>query len=253
MLEGKAIIVTGAGSGIGRASAKQFAAFGAKVVVNDVNTAAGEAVVAEVKAQGGTACYHGADVARERDVEDLVAYAVRQYGKLDGAFNNAGIGMSNKSLADLTEEEFRHVHDVNVVGMFLCLKHEMRAMKETGGGAIVNAGSAAGILGMINAGEYVASKHAIHGLTRSAALEGALIGVRVNATAPGVVITPLTEELFKNPVFAPAVDRLLTRHPIGRFGEPIDVANAAAWLLSDLSSWVTGSVLSVDGGVTMAA
>ncbi len=251
MLDGKKILITGAGSGIGRASAIAFARWGAHVAVCDLHPDGGEATVEEITAAGGVAAFCKVDVSNEADVERMVGSTVDRFGRLDGAFNNAGIGMRNKSVMDLTEADWRAVLDVNLTGVFFCIKHEMRAMRETGGGSIVNAASAAGLRGQINAGDYVTSKHGVIGLTRTAAIEGGQIGIRVNALCPGLTMTPLTEELMRDPVYAPTVDELLKRHVIGRFGMPDDIANAAGWLLSDMSSWITGTPLSVDGGLTV--
>ena len=249
MLEGKSLIVTGAGRGIGYSAAHVFAGYGAKLVVADIDEEAAKKAAAEIRDKGGEALGIGVDVTDETDVATMVETAVRNFGRLDGAFNNAGLGMNNKSLMDLSVDEWTSVFSVNVTGVFLCVKHQMRSMRDAGtGGSIVNAASGVALKGQANAGEYVASKHAVLGITRTAAIEGGPLGIRVNALCPGLVVTPLVKQLMDDPVFAPTVDDLLKMHRLGRFGKPEEIGEAAAWLISDRSGFITGAPISIDGG-----
>lgn len=249
MLDGKIIIVTGGGSGIGRTSSEVFARNGANVIIADMDENGGNETVETICAAGGEARFRRCNVADEADVAAMVAFAVESYGRLDGAFNNAGIEMRNKSVHELTGEDFRKVIDVDLNGVFYCIKHEFLAMKKTGGGSIVNTASAAGLRGQGNAADYVAAKHGVVGLTKAAAVDGGPLGIRVNAVCPGLIMTPMARDrLMNDPVFSQALEGLRQRHVIGRFGETTEVANTAMWLLSDLSSFVTGTPTLVDGG-----
>jgi NAD(P)-dependent dehydrogenase (short-subunit alcohol dehydrogenase family) len=249
MLEGKTIIVTGAGSGIGRTSSQVFAKDGAKIVVADMDETGGNETVASIVAAGGEAAYFQCNVADEDSVAALVAFTVDRYGKLDGALNNAGIEMRNKPVHELTGEDFRKVIDVDLTGVFYCIKHEFLAMKDSGGGSIVNTASASGVRAQANAADYVAAKHGVVGLTKAAAVDGGPLGIRVNAVCPGLIMTPMAKDrLMNDPVFSQALEGLRQRHIIGRFGETGEVANMVMWLLSDLSSFVTGVPMLVDGG-----
>jgi NAD(P)-dependent dehydrogenase (short-subunit alcohol dehydrogenase family) len=179
----------------------------------------------------------------------MVRAATDAYGRLDGAHNNAGIEMVNKPVHEITLAEWGKVLAVDLTGVFLCIKHEFLAMKETGGGAIVNTASAAGVRGQINAADYVAAKHGVVGLTKSAAVDGGALRIRVNAVCPGLIMTPMARDrLMQDPIFSQALDGLRQRHHIGRFGKTEEVANAVLWLLSDESSFVTGTPMLVDGG-----
>jgi 2,5-dichloro-2,5-cyclohexadiene-1,4-diol dehydrogenase 1 len=247
-LEDKSIIVTGAASGIGRAAAMLFAANGARVMAADINEVGGLETVNGVAAAGGQALFKRADISREADVRALVDATVGAFGRLDGAFNNAGIVNLCKDLHEITLEEFERCQVINLTGTFLCMKYEIDAMLETGGGAIVNTASAAGLVGFSRSSEYAASKGGIIALTRAAALDYGTRGIRVNSIAPGAVLTPMVQ---KNIDDNPGVEEFLkTAHPIGRFSQPIEQGQAAMWLLSDLSSFVTGVCLPVDGGFT---
>lgn len=246
-LTSKTVIVTGALGGIGRASARVFAAAGARVVGSDLGDAGGKAFVDELAALGAEASYFAADLQDEAQAEALVAHAVERFGGLDGAFNNAGVPQQGKPLADLTSAEFERVLRINVLGVFHCVKHQMKVMGE--GGAIVNTSSGLGVMAIENAADYIASKHAVCGLTRAAAVEGALKGVRVNAILPGMVRTPMVESVFAvdDPEFLTAVRSL---HLIPRLAEAEEIGNAACWLLSSESSFVTGALMPVEGGTT---
>ncbi|WP_321818694.1 MULTISPECIES: glucose 1-dehydrogenase [unclassified Paraburkholderia] len=250
MLENKIIIVTGGGSGIGRATSRILARNGAKVVVADFNQAGAAETAAAIEAEGGVAKSLKVDVADEASVVEMVNFTVGSFGRLDGAFNNAGLQMQNKLLEDLTEAEWHRVVNVNLTGVFLCMKHEILAMRKTGGGAIVNTSSANGIVANPYSSEYVASKHGVLGATRAAACEAAITGVRVNAVLPGMINTPMIADLINSPDFKVHYDAALARHTIGRFGEPEDVGYAVKFLLSNESSFVNGAGFTVDGGYT---
>ncbi len=249
MVKDKVVIVTGAASGIGLTTAHVLADNGAKVVVADINLAPAQAVVDDIRAAGGEASAVAVDVTDEDSVAAMVKFAVDTYGRLDGAHNNAGVEMINKPVHEITAAEWKRVIDVDLTGVFYCMKHEVLAMKKTGGGSIVNTSSGAGIRGQVNAADYVAAKHGVQGLTKAAASEGGATGIRVNSVNPGLIMTPMARDrLMNDPVFSQALDYIRSRHHIGRFGETVEVANAVMWLLSDMSSFVTGSPLLVDGG-----
>jgi 2,5-dichloro-2,5-cyclohexadiene-1,4-diol dehydrogenase 1 len=248
-IDGRSIIVTGGASGIGEAAAGLFAEHGAKVTIADRNTAAGEALAAKLTAAGHTAQFVTVDVTDEDQVAAMVAAAVSAYGRLDGAFNNAGVPNSGKDLTDITRAEFDHVFAINVTGPFLCMKYEIPAMIAAGGGAIVNTASVGAFLYIPKAAEYTASKHALSGLTKAAAAEYGEKGIRVNAIGPSTAKTPMyLEYLEKNPSYA---DTVAATHALRRASEPVEHAEAALWLLSDAASFVTGVTLAVDGGYTL--
>lgn len=248
MLEGKVIIVTGAATGIGRASALHFAANGARVVVADWNAELGSGTAEAIRAAGSEAIFVKTDVASEPDVEALIGITIDTFGQLDGAFNNAGVEMHNKLIADLDIAEWQRVIDVDLTGVFLCMKHEMRAMKARGG-AIVNTASANGLIAQPASSEYIAAKHGVVGITRAGSTEFEATGVRVNAILPGLILTPMIEDrLMGDPVFGKHLDMMKGRHSVGRFGQPEDIAKAAKWLLSDECPFVNGLMMSVDGG-----
>lgn len=255
-LQGKSIVVTGAGSGIGRAAALQAAARGARVTVADRDVAAGQQVADRITAEGGAAQFIEVDIAREDQVRVMVDSAVSAYGSLDGAFNNAGIsayshrpGNPTTQFADLTAEIVRGSVDVNVMGTFLCMKYEIVQMLLQGGGSIVNTASDAGILATFAAADYVACKHAVIGLTKAAALDYATDRIRVNAVLPGVTRTKMMEESFAdNPDL---IDWAAGIQPVKRIAEPAEIAEGALWLLSGAASFVTGISLPVDGGYSM--
>jgi NAD(P)-dependent dehydrogenase (short-subunit alcohol dehydrogenase family) len=249
MLKDKTIIVTGAGSGIGRTSAEVFAGAGANVVVVDLNEQSAAETAGKIVAAGGRAVARRCDVASESEVAAMVAFAVERYGRLDGAFNNAGIEMHNKPVYELTAADWQAVMNVDLTGVFYCLKHEFLAMRANGRGSIVNAASTSGLRGHINSSEYVAAKHGVVGLSKAAAIDGGQLGIRVNAVCPGLILTPMAQDrLMNDPVFSEALGDLRKRHIIGRFGETREVADAVMWLLSDSSSFTTGTAMIVDGG-----
>jgi len=239
-------IVTGASSGIGRAAAMRFAAEGASVVAADVDTAGGEDTVDTINEDGGEATFVETDVSDRDDVEAMVATAVERYGGLDFAFNNAGIEGHNDSLVDQSDDDWERVVGINLKGVFLGLQAEIPAMIEDGGGAIVNTSSIAGVVGFQGVSPYVASKHGVIGLTKTAALEYARDGVRVNAISPGVIETPMVERASTaNPQMIEGVSEAT---PMGRIGEPEEIGDAAVWLCSADASFVTGETLVIDGG-----
>lgn len=249
MLKNKTIIVTGAGSGIGRTAAETFARAGANIVVVDLNKQAVRETVAAIRVAGGQAEAAICNVAVEAEVAAMVAFAVNHYGRLDGAFNNAGIEMHNKPVHELTAAEWNSVIAVDLTGVFYCIKHEILAMKPNGAGSIVNTASASGVRAQANSCEYIAAKHGVVGLTKAAAADAGALGIRVNAVCPGLIMTPMAKDrLMSDPVFSQALDGLRQRHIIGRFGETSEVAEAAMWLLSDRASFSTGTAMLVDGG-----
>ena len=248
-LEDKVALVTGASSGIGRASAIALAAEGARVVVAARRVEMGEETVAMIRAAGGEATFVRTDVGVASDVERLVRATAETYGRLDCALNNAGVpGSVLAPTADLTEAQWDEVLATNVRGVWLSMKYEIPLMLESGGGAIVNMASILGLIGSgMGVSPYVTSKHAIVGLTKAAALEYAKRGIRVNAVCPGFVETALIELATDVPGIGEA---LVAAHPIGRIGRPEEVADAVVWLCSGESSFVTGQALVLDGGYT---
>ena len=206
--------------------------------------------VRAVRDAGGHAVAFTADVSEEEDVAAMVDCALSSFGRLDGAFNNAGVEMHNKLVDELDEGEWDSVLDINAKGVFLCMKHEIKAMRRTGGGAIVNNSSMNGVVAIAHSTEYTASKHAVIGATRGAASEARETGVRVNAVLPGLIVTPMIEKLKDDPGFKDHFERALERHSIGRFGQPEDVGYAVKWLLSDEAAFINGAMLAVDGGYT---
>jgi NAD(P)-dependent dehydrogenase (short-subunit alcohol dehydrogenase family) len=246
-LDGKSIIVTGAAGGIGRAAALCFARQGARVAVVDRDPA-GMATAEEITGGGGRAIFVQTDVGSEDQVRDLVARTTTDLGGLAGAFNNAGVEQTNLALHTLPLEEWRRVTDTDLTGVFLCLKHEIAAMLRGGGGSIVNTSSALGQAAIANASAYVAAKHGVVGLTKAAAVEYARSGIRVNTVLPGAIATPLFARAARDENFNAQLVAIRAAHPIGRMGEPEEVANTVAWLLSDAASYVTGATIAVDGG-----
>ena len=244
MTDQKAAIITGGSSGIGRAAAVALAKQGVKIAIAARRAKEGEETVRLVKEAGSEGIFVKTDVANENDVRSLVEKTVKQYNRLDYAFNNAGIEEKTTPLVDQTSEVFDQIMNVNVKGICLSMKYEIPEMIRTGGGAIVNTSSGAGVIGYPQMPIYIASKHAVLGLTKSAALEYAKSGIRINAIAPGVVETEMVERVDKQ-----LIESLKSITPIGRIGDPQEIANAVVWLLSDKASFVLGHTLLVDGGV----
>jgi NAD(P)-dependent dehydrogenase (short-subunit alcohol dehydrogenase family) len=246
--EGKVALVTGGGSGIGRATALGFAREGGQVVIGNRNVQRGEETVSMIRDAGGTASFRRTDVVVAADVKALVDHAVTTYGRLDIAFNNAGIEGDPRPLAEQTEANFDAVMDINVKGVWLSMKYEIPRMLEQGGGAIVNCSSVAGVIGFPGIGIYAASKHAVIGLTKVAALEYSAQGIRINAVNPAVIDTEMVDRLADG--MNMKKDDLTTFHPIGRLGRVEEVAEAVLWMCSDKASFVTGHSMIVDGGFT---
>lgn len=245
---GKVVLITGAGSGLGRASALLFAQQGATVVVSDVNEAGGHETVQLLKEIGGEAMFIACNVANETQVDALVKQTVESYGRLDCAVNNAGIGGLWNPTHTYPAANFEKVMAVNTTGVFFCMRAELQVMLKQGTGAIVNVSSVAGLNGFPNNIAYAASKHAVVGLTRTAALEYAKKGIRVNAVNPVFTITPMVTGMFE--VIGDFKDKLEAAIPMKRFGQPNEVAEAIVWLCSDAASFITGHCLPIDGGMT---
>jgi len=246
--DGKVALLTGGGSGIGRATALAFAREGAKVVIADRNAQRGEQIVSTIRAASGIASFRCTDVSVAAEIEALVEYTMKTYGRLDLAFNNAGIEGDVKPLVDQTEANFDAVMDINAKGVWLSMKYEIPRMLEQGGGAIVNSSSVAGVTGFPGIGIYSASKHAVIGLTKTAALEYSAQGIRINAVNPAAIDTEMIDRLADG--LNTKKDDLSALHPIGRIGRVEEVAEAVLWLCSDRASFVTGHSLMVDGGFT---
>jgi NAD(P)-dependent dehydrogenase (short-subunit alcohol dehydrogenase family) len=249
-LEGKVAIVTGAAMGMGEATARLFAAAGAKVLVADINPEVGQATVERIEQEGGSASFCRVDVSRAADVQAMVQTAVERYGRLDCAVNNAALTPDTHPIADLDEDEWDRILAVDLKGVVLCLKYEVAQMLGQGdGGAIVNIGSVSAHRPQPNNAAYVAAKHGVLGLTKVASLENAPLGIRVNTVCPGAIDTPMIRGALKTvglteAEFAPVLSLL------GRFGRPEEVAQASLWLCSDAASYVTGAILNVDAGYT---
>jgi len=244
----KVALITGAGSGIGRAAALAFAEAGAKVVVSDVNEDGGKATVAQIKQAGGTAFFRRCNVTSYRAVVELVDETVSTYGRLDIALNNAGIGGSRVPTSSYELAEWDQVIGVNQTGVFYCMREELKVMSKQGSGCVVNVSSIAGMRALPMTIAYTASKHAVIGMTKTAALEYARYGIRVNAVCPVFTETPMVEALVGEQ--KELADKLVKTIPMRRFGQVEDIVNAIFWLCDDKSSFVTGQSLAIDGGQT---
>jgi len=244
IFKGKVAIVTGGTSGIGKATAIAFAEKGATVVI--VDWIENEETLNLIKASGGEAIFVKCDVSKAIEVKAMVDKTIAAFGRIDYAFNNAGIEGTNAKTADCTEENWDKTIGVNLKGIWLCMKYEIPEMLKKGKGVIVNCSSVAGLIGFQGLPAYVASKHGVIGLTKTAALECAKLGIRVNAVCPGVIQTPMIDRLTGKK--KEAVEQFTGLEPIGRFGKPEEIANAVIWLCSDEASFVTGIAMPVDGG-----
>src|SRR5207253_3521817 len=248
---GKVALVTGGASGIGRATALMFAREGAKLIIADMNEEGGQQTVHMITENGGEAIFVKTDVTQATAVEALISKAVETYGRLDCAYNNAGIsgtgiaGTHRALTADYPDERWHQVIAINLTGVWLCMKYEIVQMLQQGGGAIVNTASVAGLVGGAGGAAYTASKHGVIGLTKTAALEYATQGIRVNCVCPGYIQTPMTAPGMEDPE---RMALMLASEPVGRMGHPEEVAETVVWLCSDAASFVTGHAMTVDGG-----
>jgi NAD(P)-dependent dehydrogenase (short-subunit alcohol dehydrogenase family) len=250
-LNGKVALVTGGASGIGRATALTFAREGAKLLIADMHADGGQQTVHMITENGGEATFVQVDVTQAAAVEAMISKTVETYGRLDCAYNNAGIsgrgvaGEQRAFTADYPEERWHQVIAINLTGVWLCMKYEIHQMLQQGGGAIVNTASVAGLVGLPTSSAYVASKHGVVGITRTAALEYAKSGIRVNCVCPGYIQTPMTAPGMQDPE---RMALMLASEPVGRMGKPEEVAETVVWLCSDAASFVTGHTMTVDGG-----
>ena len=253
ILDGKVALVTGGASGIGRATALAMAREGARVAVSDLSKDGIEGTVALINGIGGQSIAIQGDVTKEADVANMVARTVSAFGRIDCAFNNAGVagrsvGPPGERIHQLSEASVAKMFSVNLMGVFLCLKHEIAQMlKQGGGGAIVNTASIAGLIGLATSGHYVATKHGVVGLTKTAAIEYALDGIRVNCVNPGYIKTPMTKETMDE-----RYDEIMAKVPVKRLGVPEEIAEAVVWMCSDKASFMTGASHVIDGGYSAA-
>lgn len=245
-LEGKVALVTGGSSGIGRAAAILFAREGAKVVIGDIGEEGANETLKMIKEAGDEAMFVKTDVSKADQVQALIEEIIKTHGQLDFAFNNAGVEQVVSTLPDCTEEEWDRVTNINLKGVWLCMKYEIPIMLKQGSGAIVNTSSVGGLIGGEFNAAYIAAKHGVVGLTKSAALEYSAAGIRVNAVCPGMTRTPLVHALTGGDEEIENV--IIGMHPMGRMAEPMEIAEAVVWLCSEEASFVTGHALSIDGG-----
>lgn len=244
MLENKVSIITGGGSGIGKATAMLFAENGSKVVISDIDEDNGKKVVKEIKEKGGEAIFVKADVSKPEDSERTVNTAKNEFGKLDIAINNAGIGGDQELIGDYPIDSWQNVININLSGVFYGMKYQLPAMVENGSGSVVNVASILGKVGFETSSAYVAAKHGVIGLTKNAGLEYGGENVRINAVGPGFIKTPLLEENLDEET----MNQLVGLHPVGRLGEPEEVAELLLWLASDKASFANGTYYPIDGG-----
>lgn len=245
LFDGKVALVTGAAAGIGRTTSLYYARDGAQVVVSDINEDGGRETVELIERAGGEAVFVKADVSDPGEVQNMVIQGVERYGRLDVAFNNAGVGGEQNPIADYSLEGWDRLIGVNLSGVFYCMKYEIPAILNSGGGVIVNMASILGRVAFANSPAYVTSKHGVVGLTQNAAVEYGQKGIRVNAVGPGFIRTPMITEIIEDQTTR---DMLVALHPIGRLGEPEEVAELVVWLSSDKASFITGAYYPIDGG-----
>ena len=246
---GKVAFITGAGNGIGRATALAFARKGANVVVADVLQQGNQETAQKIEDFGGRVLAVKCDVTKTEDVKTALDKTIETFGRLDFAFNNAGVEQKKAPIAEIAEEEWDRIVDTDLRGVFLCMKYEIPLLIKQGGGAIVNTSSGAGIIGIKSGAAYTAAKHGVIGLTRAAALDYASQNIRINAVAPGYIDTPMMDRFTGGT--AEGREQVISQEPIGRAGQPEEIANAVVWLCSDASSFVVGHALVVDGGQTV--
>jgi NAD(P)-dependent dehydrogenase (short-subunit alcohol dehydrogenase family) len=246
---GKVAFVTGAANGIGRATALAFAREGASVVVADVSEKTNDETARMIQDRGGHALAVRCDVTRREDVKAALDKTVEGFGRLDFAFNNAGIEYTIQPTVDVTEEEWDRIMDIDLRGVFLCMKHEIPLILKQGGGAIVNTSSGAGIKGFKGGAAYVAAKHGVVGLTKAAALDYAHLNLRINAVCPGIIDTPMMDRFSGGTI--EGRQAVIAQEPVGRMGKPEEIAAAVVWLCSDAARFVVGSAMVIDGGQTV--
>lgn len=247
--KGKVAFVTGAGSGIGRATALAFASAGTNVAVVDLSEESSCETAQLIEEQGGRVVAVKCDVTKAEEVKTALDKTIKEFGRLDFAFNNAGIEQRNAAVADFEEDEWNRIIDTNLRGAFLCMKYEIPLLLKQGGGAIVNVSSGAGVIGIKGGAAYTAAKHGVIGLTKSAALDYAAQNIRVNAVAPGYINTPMMDRFTGGT--SQGREQVIAQEPIGRMGQPEEIANAVVWLCSDAAAFVVGHALVIDGGQTV--
>src|SRR6201985_1133518 len=242
----KVAVITGGPTGIGKSTALLLARKGIKVVISGRREAVGQKAIEEIRAQGGDAAFIAADVDNETQVSQIIGFAVKKYGRLDLAVNNAGISNETKTIGDSDPAKFQAMIQTNVMGVYLCMKYEIQQMLKNGGGPIVNLASIAGLNGIPYAGPYAATKHAVVGLTKSSALDYATQNIRIHAVAPGAIKTDIIAGSIAQGQYDEST--ISAMHPMARMGNPDEIAHGIAWLLSDEASFVTGHILNIDGG-----